>query len=45
VSHQFKVALSAYDDRTGGKQGQTAIIEWNRCLSRLRSREALNAQF
>jgi predicted ATPase len=44
IGRQFKAALTGYDDRTGGKHGQTALIEWTRCLSRLRSREALNAQ-
>lgn len=35
--------LTAYDERTGSHYGQAAWIEWTRCLSRLRSREAINA--
>jgi hypothetical protein len=38
-------SLIAYDQRTGGHYGQAAWIEWTRCLSRLRSREAINAQY
>ncbi len=38
----LEAALLAYDIRTGGMEGRTAMIEWGRCLSRLRSREALN---
>src|SRR5258708_24991486 len=34
--------LMAYDQRTGSHHGRAAWIEWTRCLSRLRSREALN---
>ncbi len=35
-------ALYAYDQRTGGQDGKIAAVEWSRCLSRLRSRQALN---
>jgi predicted ATPase len=41
---QLLPVLTAYDQRTGGHYGQAAWIEWTRCLSRLRSREAINAQ-
>ncbi len=37
-------ALAAYDQRVEGHYGQVARIEWVRCLSRLQSREAINAQ-
>ncbi len=39
----LRPALAAYDVRVGGHDGQAAWIEWTRCLSRLRSREAINA--
>ena len=37
-------ALVACDQRVAGGYGQAAWVEWTRCLSRLRSREAINAQ-
>lgn len=36
--------LAAYDERVEGHYGQVARIEWARCLSRLQSREAINAE-
>jgi len=36
--------LAAYDQRVAGHYGLVARIEWARCLSRLQSREAINAQ-
>ncbi len=36
--------LAIYDQRVEGHYGQVARIEWARCLSRLQSREAINAQ-
>ncbi len=36
--------LADYDQRVEGHYGQVARIEWARCLSRLQSREAINAQ-
>jgi predicted ATPase len=44
LGQQFRSALMDYDERRGGTEGQAAWIEWSRCLSRLRSREALNEQ-
>ncbi len=37
--------LIAFDQGSGGHYGQTAWIEWTRCLSRLRSRDAINTAF
>jgi hypothetical protein len=45
VSQAFQAVLYDYDGRVGGKSGHVAWIEWNRCLSRLKSREALNIRF
>lgn len=36
--------LAIYDQRVEGHYGLVARIEWARCLSRLQSREAINAQ-
>jgi hypothetical protein len=42
AGRDLEAALLAYDVKRGGNEGKTAIIEWGRCLSRLRSREAFN---
>lgn len=42
AGHDLEAALRAYDTKRGGNEGKTAIIEWGRCLSRLRSREVFN---
>jgi predicted ATPase len=44
VGQTLRAALYAYDARTKYQHGQAAWVEWSRCLSRLRSREAINAQ-
>ena len=41
---QLLSSLAAYDQRVEGHYGEVARIEWARCLSRLQSREAFNAQ-
>jgi hypothetical protein len=45
VESLLRSALMAYDQRVDGGYGKAAWVEWTRCLSRLRSREAVNAAF
>lgn len=42
---EVEKTFEAYDQKTPGKAGETAWIQLTRCLSRLRSRESINAAF